>query len=158
MTERCSRRKRQTETLLIHRHVRAPCVTIRYALPAIAWFALALLSSIPSRPALAGGDAALGEKVFNQCKVCHTVVDGKNAVGPSLFGVVGRKAGSAVGFNYSDAMVKAGEGGLTWDAATLDAYLKEPKSKVPGNKMMFVGLKNEEDRENVISYIKSRAQ
>ncbi|MGE5504794.1 MAG: c-type cytochrome [Actinomycetota bacterium] len=97
-----------------------------------------------------GGDAEKGEKVFNQCKACHSVKAGENKVGPSLHGVVGRKSGTAPGFNYSDAMKKAD---LTWDEATLDKYLTDPKATVPGNKMAFAGLKNPDDRKNVIAYL-----
>lgn len=96
------------------------------------------------------GDPAAGEKVFNQCKACHTVQAGQNRVGPSLAGVVGRKAGAVEGFKYSDAMKNAN---ITWDAATLDKYLADPKGFIPGNKMVFPGLKTEADRANVIAYL-----
>lgn len=96
------------------------------------------------------GDPAAGEKVFNQCKACHTVQAGQNRVGPSLAGVVGRKAGAVEGFKYSDAMKNAN---VTWDAATLDKYLADPKGFIPGNKMIFPGLKTEADRANVIAYL-----
>src|SRR5215470_434279 len=102
--------------------------------------------------ALADGDAANGEKIFAKCKACHTVEAGKNKVGPSLAGVVGRKAGMAEGFNYSDAMKNSG---LTWDEATLNTYLTSPKKLVPGTKMAFPGLPNEQDRLDVIAYLKS---
>jgi cytochrome c len=102
-------------------------------------------------PALAEGDAAAGEKVFNKCKACHTVEAGKNKIGPSLHGVFGRKAGSVEGFKYSDAMKNAG---VTWDEKTLDEYLAAPKSFIAGNRMMFAGLTKEDDRQNVIAYLK----
>lgn len=116
-------------------------------------FPLALaLAVLSGGPALAqgGGDPAAGEKVFNQCKACHTVEAGKNRVGPSLHGVVGRKAGSVEGFKYSDAMKNSG---LTWTPENLDKYLASPKGDVPGNKMAFAGLKKPEDRANVIAYL-----
>ncbi len=104
--------------------------------------------------ALAGeGDAARGEKVFNQCKICHSVEKGKNMIGPSLAGVVGRKAGSEPGFKYSDAMAKSG---ITWTPENLEKYLKNPREMVPGNKMTFAGLKKEDDIENVIAYLKTK--
>ncbi|MGE5476057.1 MAG: c-type cytochrome [Bacteroidales bacterium] len=105
-----------------------------------------------SAPALAqtAGDPAAGEKVFNQCKACHTIEAGKNRVGPSLHGVVGRPAGSVEGFQYSPAMKSSG---LTWTPETLDKYLTDPKATVPGNKMAFAGLKKPEDRTNVIAYL-----
>lgn len=97
-------------------------------------------------------DAALGEKVFVKCKACHQIGEGaKNAVGPVLNGVVGRKAGSYPGYSYSDANKSSG---LTWDEATLKEYLKNPRVKVPGTKMIFPGLSKEADIDNVIAYLK----
>ena len=97
-------------------------------------------------------DAAAGEKVFLKCKACHQIGEGaKNAVGPVLNGVVGRHSGSVPGYNYSDANKNSG---LTWDEATLKEYLKNPKAKVPGTKMIFPGLPNEADIDNVIAYLK----
>lgn len=109
----------------------------------------ALLAVLPVR-AQTTGDAAAGEKVFNQCKACHTAQAGQNRVGPSLHGVVGRKAGGVEGFAYSPAMKASG---LTWTAETLDKYLADPKGAVPGNKMAFPGLKKPEDRANVIAWL-----
>ena len=106
--------------------------------------------------ALADGDAAEGEKVFKKCKTCHQVgPDAKNRVGPELNGIVGRTAGAAEGFKYSDAMMaKAGEG-FVWTEENIDAYLADPKGYIPGNKMTFAGLKKEDDREDVIAYLKT---
>ena len=114
--------------------------------------ALAITMAVGAGVAHADGDAAKGEKIFAKCKACHTVEAGKNKVGPSLAGVVGRKSGMAEGFNYSDAMKNAG---LTWDDATLDSYLTAPKKLIPGTKMAFPGLPNEQDRLDVIAYLKS---
>jgi cytochrome c len=116
--------------------------------------ALIALSALAT-PASAEGDAGKGEKIFAKCKACHTIEAGKNKVGPSLAGVVGRHAGGAEGFKYSDAMHSAG---VTWDEASLDKYLADPKGFVPGNKMAFPGLKNEQDRQDVIAYLKQAAQ
>jgi cytochrome c len=101
--------------------------------------------------------AESGERVFNQqCKTCHTVEkDGKSPVGPNLFGVVGRKAATVPGYDYSDAMKKSG---ITWDEATLGEYLKDSKAKVPGGKMAFVGLKRPPQLADVIAYLKKAGQ
>lgn len=96
-------------------------------------------------------DPAAGEKAFVVCKACHQVGEGaKNLIGPSLNGVVGRPAGSVEGFNYSDAMKNSG---LTWDEAALAEYLKNPKAKVPGNKMAFAGVKDEGKIADIIAYL-----
>jgi cytochrome c len=97
-------------------------------------------------------DAAAGEKVFSKCKICHQVGEGaKNMVGPVLNGVVGRPAGSYEGYHYSDANKNSG---ITWDEANLKEYLKDPKAKVPGTKMVFPGLKSDDDINNVLAYLK----
>lgn len=105
----------------------------------IAATSMAALSAGQSR----AQDAAAGEKVFAKCKVCHTVEDDKNKVGPSLKGVVGRTAGTHAGFKYSPQMVEAGKNGLVWDDAKLGEYLTDPKTMIKGNKMAFPGLKSE---------------
>ena len=104
-------------------------------------------------PAFAEGDAAKGQRVFNtQCRTCHKVEkDASSPVGPSLHGLFGRKSGTLAGFEYSDAMKKAD---ITWDEATLAEYLKDPKAKVPGTKMAFVGLKNPAQLEDLVAYLK----
>ena len=102
----------------------------------------------------ADGDAQAGEAVFKKtCAVCHTTEAGKNKIGPSLHGVVGRHSASLTDYQYSDAMKKADK---TWDAATLDTYLTNPRGLVPGTKMIFLGLKSEQDRQNVIAYLASQ--
>lgn len=111
--------------------------------------AVILAAAVPS--ALAAGDPAAGEKTFIRCKVCHQIGEGaKNAVGPELNGLVGRKAGSSEGYSYSDANKKSG---ITWSAEELDKYLKSPQQVVPGTKMIFPGLPADKDRENVIAYL-----
>jgi len=112
------------------------------------------VSMIAAMPVAAqAADAEAGKTVFNKCKACHqTGAGAKNAVGPHLDGVVGRKAGTAEGFNYSDAMKNSGK---TWDEATLKAYLTDPKEAVPGNKMVFMGVKDPTDLDNLIEYLKT---
>lgn len=96
-------------------------------------------------------DPAAGAKVFTICRACHTLEAGKNRIGPSLHGLFGRKSGSVPGFAYSPAMKNAG---ITWDETTLNKYLKDPKAVVVGNKMAFAGVKNDQDRQNLIAYLK----
>lgn len=109
-----------------------------------------------SASAYAEGDAAHGEQVFKQCKVCHQIGPGaKSGVGPAQNGVYGAVAGSRAGFSYSPAMKEAGEKGIVWNDANLDKYLENPKAVVPGTKMIFLGLKNEKDRQDVIAYLKA---
>lgn len=97
---------------------------------------------------------AAGEKVFKKCAACHAIGDGAtNRVGPELNGLIGRTAGTAPGFSYSDAMKAAGAGGLVWNSDTLHTYLEKPKAMVPGTKMTFAGLPKPEDRDAVIAYI-----
>lgn len=103
---------------------------------------------------LGEGDPAKGAKVFGKCKACHKV-DGKNATGPHLDGVVGRPIGSVEGFAYSDPVKTHGD---AWTLEHLDAYLTNPKEYIPGNKMSFAGLPKPEDRANVIAYLQSLAQ
>ena len=96
-------------------------------------------------------DAKKGETVFKRtCAACHTVEPGKNKVGPSLAGIVGRPAGTVDGFKYSDPM---GNSGLTWTEENLDKYLADPKGFLPGNRMAFAGVKKDEDRKAVIDYL-----
>jgi cytochrome c len=115
-------------------------------------FSVAGAALVASMGASAAQDAAAGEKVFVKCKVCHQIGEGaKNFVGPVLNGVVGRPAGTYPDYHYSDANKNSG---ITWDEATLKEYLKDPKAKVPGTKMVFPGLPSDEDIANVISYLK----
>ena len=121
----------------------------------LAGVAAATLLVLVSQPVWAQGDAAAGEKVYKKCKACHSLEEGKNKVGPSLYGVVGRAAGAVEGYKYSKALK---DSGLTWDDATLDKYLEKPKDLVPKTKMAFPGLKKEADRQNVIAYIEQASQ
>lgn len=116
----------------------------------VVWVAV-LMGAMAQFPVLAQ-DAALGEKVFNKCRACHQIGEGaKTLVGPPLNGIVGRKAGSIEGYSYSDANKNSG---ITWDEATLTEYLKNPRAKIPGTKMIFIGIPNEADILNLVAFLK----
>ncbi len=118
-----------------------------YVAPAV--LAIALVASGTTR-ALAQ-DAAAGEKVFKaNCGICHSPQPGRNLVGPSLFSVVNRHSGDIPGFHYSDANKNSG---LTWTVATLDRYIAAPREIVPGTRMTFPGLKNAQQRTDLIAYL-----
>ncbi len=127
---------------------------------------LAVGLALVGQPAFAG-DAAKGKKVYNKCKACHTLKAGKHRVGPSLHGVIGRKAGTAKGFvkRYSKWMRKAGEKGIVWNDANLSAYLEDPKKflrKTTGNKKargkMVLKIRKAKQRDDVIAYLKKAAK
>jgi cytochrome c len=112
----------------------------------------ALLLSLPlSAHAQEAGDPAAGEKAFAPCKACHNFE--KNGVGPDLKGVVGRKAGTYEGYTYSAALKNSG---ITWDEANLHEWLKNPKTKVPGTKMIFQGYPDDKKINDVIAYLKTK--
>lgn len=113
---------------------------------------VALMAGVSSASAQ---NAAEGEKVFRQCKACHSLEAGKKGVGPSLNGLIGRKSGSVEGFAYSPAMQNAG---ITWDAENLAKYAADPKGFVAGNKMAFAGVKKEEDLKNLVAYLLEAAK
>uniref|UniRef100_UPI0031017AC3 c-type cytochrome n=1 Tax=Neorhizobium sp. EC2-8 TaxID=3129230 RepID=UPI0031017AC3 len=104
------------------------------------------------------GDATAGGVVFKKCATCHIVDSDTNKVGPSLNKLFGRKAGTHPNFAYSPGMKAAGDGGLVWDEATLRDYLHNPKAKVNGTKMAFVGVKDEQEITNLIAYLKQYSQ
>jgi len=103
------------------------------------------------------GNEARGERLFNQqCRACHTLAkDGASTVGPNLHGLLGRKAGSTEGFSSSDAMKASG---IVWDDKTLMEYLKDPKGRVPGTKMVYAGLKQEAQQADMIAFLKKATQ
>jgi cytochrome c len=104
-------------------------------------------------PRARAADPEAGQAVFKtQCGICHSPAPGKNMVGPSLFGVIGRKSGSVEGFHYSAANKSAG---ITWDAAILDKYLTAPREVVPGTIMTYAGLKDDAKRADVIAYLET---
>jgi len=100
-------------------------------------------------------DAAAGEKVFALCRSCHVLEEGVNRVGPSLYNVVGRKSGSVAGYSYSDANKNSG---VTWTTDVLFEYLEDPKGFMPGTKMAFPGIKDAQDRANLVAYLDSQTK
>lgn len=98
------------------------------------------------------GDAANGKRVFGKCMVCHTLEAGQNRVGPSLFDIVGKPAGSVAGFKYSPAMT---ESDIVWNDEALHGYLKNPKAFMPRNRMMFPGVPSAQDRADVIAFLQA---
>ena len=120
------------------------------SMPALA--AVGLLSMTVAASAWADGDVAKGKRVFNKCKTCHELETAKNKIGPTLQGVIGRKAGTVPGFKYSSAMQNAG---IVWDEKTIQQYIADPKKMIPGNKMVLAPIKSEDQREDVVAYIKS---
>ncbi|WP_313618776.1 cytochrome c family protein [Agrobacterium sp.] len=116
--------------------------------------AVALIAG--AAPALSEGDSAKGEMVFKRCSACHAVGEGaKNRVGPQLNGIIGRTAGTAPDYNYSNQMKEAGSNGLVWSADELRDFLSAPKKKIPGNKMASAGISKPADLDNLIAYIES---
>lgn len=122
------------------------CRALAVVMPVICLFAANALAQ--------EGDAAAGENVFKKCAVCHIADSDKNKVGPSLNHLFGRTAGTHPNFAYSPAMQAAGKAGLVWDDAALRDYLHDPKLKVKGTKMTFVGVKDDTDITNLITYLK----
>ena len=105
---------------------------------------------------IASADVNKGKTLFLQCRACHslTAANEPGKIGPTLYGVVGRAAGSVPGFAYSDAVSKSG---LTWTAENISAWLERPSDFLPGNKMVFIGVKDAQDRANVIAYIQQES-
>ena len=103
------------------------------------------------------GDATRGERLFNQqCKACHTVEKGgRNGIGPNLFGIFGQKAAAVEGFSFSEAMQKSG---IVWDDKTISDYLKDPKARVPDGKMVYAGLKQQAQLDDMIAYLHKATQ
>ena len=106
--------------------------------------------------ALADGDAAKGEKAFNKCKACHVADAETNRVGPHLKGLIGRKVASVADFKYSEDMIAFGAANPVWDDATFLKYIENPKASVPKTKMVFPGIKKEDEREDLLAFLKTK--
>src|SRR5215469_5224568 len=113
--------------------------------------ALGILLTFAVGPGIAA-DVEAGKTAFKKCALCHATEAGKNKIGPSLFGIVGRKSATLEDFNYSEAMQKFDH---TWDEGTLDEYLTDPRATVPGTKMIFLGIKDKTERDDVIAYLET---
>jgi cytochrome c len=116
---------------------------------------LALLAALFA-PALAAPaaaqDAAAGERAWNKCRACHQIGEtAKNIVGPQLNGLFGRTAGTVEGYSYSAANKNSG---ITWDEAVFAEYIKDPRAKIPGTKMVFAGIKNEKEIADLTAFLK----
>ncbi len=121
----------------------------RYALAGLAC-AVLLIQAAHAQTAT-GGDAGAGKAVFQQqCAICHSAVAGKNMTGPSLFGIVDRKAGAVEGFHYSPANQSSG---MVWTQSELDIYLLSPRDTVPHTIMTYGGLKDAQKRADLIAYL-----
>lgn len=118
----------------------------------LAGFSLCVLG-LPSA-ALADGDPAKGERIFQRCAVCHGIGDTTKPVGPNLNNVIGRTAGTLEGFTrYSANMKEAGAGGLVWTPETISEYIENPRRMIPRGTMQFPGLRNAQERADVVAYI-----
>ncbi|AMJ59817.1 c-type cytochrome [Bosea sp. PAMC 26642] len=100
-------------------------------------------------------DITVGERSWNKCRACHQIGEtARNLVGPQLNGLFGRAAGTAEGYSYSAANKASG---ITWDEAIFADYIKDPKAKIPGTKMIFAGIKNEQEIKDLTAYLKQFA-
>ncbi|MFQ3622423.1 MAG: cytochrome c family protein [Acetobacteraceae bacterium] len=108
-----------------------------------------------AQPASASGDPAAGQRVFNQCRACHTIDQGgRNGVGPNIWGIVGQPAGKREGFRYSANMQELAAGGLTWTEENLRRYLTNPKDLVPRGSMAFAGIRNPQQLNDLIAFLR----
>jgi cytochrome c len=125
--------------------------TVRFAVAASALTMLLAATGV----ARADGDAARGEKRFDECATCHSLKEGVNGVGPSLHGVLGRKAAGIDDFRYSPAMKRSG---LTWTPQALATFIADPQKAVPNNRMPFAGMPEGADRDDLIAYLEKAAK
>ncbi len=117
----------------------------------VAGIGVALTLSLAALTPAVAQDVARGEQVFRVCAACHALVEGQNRVGPSLYGLFGRTAGTVEGFRYSPANANSG---VVWSAETLEPYLENPRTFMPGNRMAFAGVRNPQDRADLIAFLR----
>jgi cytochrome c len=122
-----------------------------HSMKQLALSTLIVIASAAASPAVLAQDVAAGKTSFNKCLACHAIGDGaKNKVGPELNGLNGRKSGTAEGYSYSEANKNSG---ITWDQATFKDYIKDPKARIPGTKMVFAGIKNEQEASDLWAFL-----
>ncbi len=127
---------------------------LKSSIASLAWLlamAAGVMSPLMASPAAAAGNPTAGRRIFRtRCMICHSPLPDRNMIGPSLFGVVGRKSATAPSFHFSPALKALN---VTWNAATLDPWLANPRGMVKGTKMSFAGLKDPQQRADVIAYL-----
>ena len=124
--------------------------------PALLLVVAAALGGALSAGAVSPGDAARGEKIYERCFACHAI--DRDRTGPRHAGLFGRRAGAVAGFPYSRAMHDAGVAGLIWNEDTLDKFLESPTKFVPGTRMGYAGIKDAQERADLIAYLKQATQ
>jgi cytochrome c len=110
----------------------------------------ALVLLVASGTAFADGDAARGQKKFDECAACHSLENGDNKIGPSLHAIFGRKAAEVADFRFSPALKRSA---ITWTPETLDSFIADPQKAVPANRMPFAGVPDAADRADLIAYL-----
>ncbi|MGL4289276.1 MAG: c-type cytochrome [Phreatobacter sp.] len=121
--------------------------------------ALAAFAAVVAAPQLASAqDAAAGQRVFAQCRACHQIgPTARNGVGPELNGLIGRTAGTAPGYNYSDAYKRPEVASKVWNEENFTTYIRDPRGVTPGTRMVFAGLRNDQQITDLIAYLKTFA-
>ncbi|MBN8940284.1 MAG: cytochrome c family protein [Rhizobiales bacterium] len=121
--------------------------------------ALAAFAVVAAAPQLASAqDAAAGQRVFAQCRACHQIgPTARNGVGPELNGLIGRTAGTAPGYNYSDAYKRPEVASKVWSEENFTTYIRDPRGVTPGTRMVFAGLRNDQQITDLIAYLKTFA-
>jgi cytochrome c len=128
-----------------------PLKSQEYIMKKLTLSALVVIASSATASVALAQDAAAGKTSFNKCLACHAIGNGaKNKVGPELNGLDGRKSGTAPDYSYSDANKNSG---ITWNEAQFKEYIKDPKAKIPGTKMVFAGIKNENEINDLWAFL-----